>query len=278
MAIQTYVQDGQLVGYLPACGAIARVPIREILEQAQAISGLSDVEIGALDDYSGDTISGALAEVGAGKAGKKIKKAIKKVAKSKIVKAMAKVVKAAVPPPFNVAVSAAAGAAKFAKALKSKKPATRAKAQRMVPAVRAAAAGRISPRKLTAVARKNKVKPSIAAEAAVIKRVALQSRTNPQAAATLRLAKDVTSTEPLAQSRAASALESEYHEPSTSRDSGEGEGLEPEPMYEEATAEDDQLPMTEDPIGPEGVEDFEMDDGSLDAVEDSGSVEGFGYY
>jgi hypothetical protein len=129
MAIQTYVEDGQLVGYLPACGAIARVPIREILEQAQAISGLSDVEIGALDEYSGDTISGALAEVGAGKAGKKIKKAIKKVAKSKIVKAMAKVVKAAVPPPFNVAVSAAAGAAKFAKALKSKKPATRAKAQ-----------------------------------------------------------------------------------------------------------------------------------------------------
>lgn len=276
MAIQTYVENGMLVGYLPRCGAFARVPIREILDEAQAVSGLTDVEIGALDDYSGDTIIGALEEVGAGKAAKKIKKAIKKVAKSKIVKAMARVVKAAVPPPFNVAVNAASGAAKFAKALKSKKAATRAKAKKVLPAVRAAAAGRISPKRLTAVARKAKVKPSIAAEAAVMKRVALQSRTNPQAAATLRLAKDITSTEPIAHARAAEALESEYHEPSTSRDSGEGEGLEPEPMYEQALPEDDQLPMTEDPYGPEEVEDFEADEGLADAMEES--VEGYGYY
>lgn len=281
MAIQTYVEDGMLVGYLPTCGAVARVPIREILQEAQAISGLSDEEIGALDDYSGDTIIGAIEEVGAGKIARKIKKAIKKVAKNKIVKALVKVVRKAVPPPFNVAVNAAAGAAKFASALKGKgkkKAPAKAKAKKILPAVRAAAAGRISPKKLTAVARKHKVKPSIAADAAVMKRVALQARTNPKAAATLRLAKDITSTEPMAQARAAEALESEYHEPTTSRDSGEGEGLEPEPMYQEAEPMDDQLPMTEDPIGPDEVEPFEADEGTYpdDALEES--VEGYGYY
>jgi hypothetical protein len=276
MAIRTYVEDGMLVGYLPTCGASARVPIREILREAQAISGLTDDEIGALDEYSGDTIVGALDEVGAGKIRRKLKKAIKKVAKNKIVKALAKVVKRAVPPPFSVAVTAAAGAAKFAKALKSRK--TRAKAKKMLPAVRAAAAGRISPKRLTAIARKNRVKPSIAADAAVIKRVAMQSRTNPQAAATMALAKDLTSTQPMAQARAAAALESQYHEPTTSRDSGEGEGLEPEPMYEEAEPMDDQAPMTEDSMGPEEVEPYEADDGSYseDAMQDS--VEGFGYF
>lgn len=283
MPIQTYVENGELVGYLPTCGAVARVPIREILAEAQAISGLTHEEIGALDDYTGDTIVGGLEEVGAGKIARKIKKAIKKVAKNKIVKALVKVVKKAVPPPFNVAVNAAAGAAKFAGALakKGKKGAkAKAKAKKILPAVRAAAAGRISPKRLTAIAKKAKVKPSIAADAAVMKRVAMQARTNPKAAATLRLAKDITSTQPMAQARAAEALESEYHEPTTSRDDGQGEGLEPEPMYAEAEPMDDQLPMTEDPIGPDEVEPFEADTGEYPAEEEAleESVEGFGYY
>jgi hypothetical protein len=91
MPILTYVEDGDLVGYLPTVGAVARVPLREIVRDARA--GLSRDELEQLDLASGDTIGGVVDNVVAGKIARKLKTGIKKVANSKIVKAVMKVVK-----------------------------------------------------------------------------------------------------------------------------------------------------------------------------------------
>jgi hypothetical protein len=205
MAIQTYVENGDLVGYLPRVGATIRVPLREIAQDA----GLRMQEdmLRALDRASGDTLADAIAGlegeiVGAGKVAKKIKKAVKKVAQSKVVKGLVSVVKKAVPPPFSVAIGAAEGAAKFAKSLKGGS----AKHKKVVKAVQQAAAGKITSKQLEAVAKKAGVSPAEASDAAVIKRVAMEAPTNPQAAATLKLAADLTSTEPAQQALAAASV------------------------------------------------------------------------
>lgn len=250
MPIQTYVENGCVVGYLPSVGARVRVPLRDCVRQARAT--MTQDELNVLDGVSGDTVGGVLDEVGAGRIARKIKKAIKKVAKNKIVRGIAKLVKKAVPPPFNVAVQAADGAAKFAKALSKGSK----KAKKLRPAVRAAAAGRISPKQLTKAARKAGVKPAIAADAAVIKRVSMQAVTDPEAAATMRLANDITSTEPADQARAQQALEENpYDEPVTSRDDGAGQGMDADPMESEDA--DFVAPMTEDSVGPDAVEPYE---------------------
>jgi hypothetical protein len=271
MPVHTYVEDGQLVGYLPGTPYVARVPLREIMGAARA--ELTAGELDALDRASGDTVGAVLDEVGAGKAMKKLKKVVKAVAKSKIVKGLVNVVKKAVPPPFNLAVKAAEGAVKLGKALasKSKKPAAVAqkkKAKAIVPAVRAAAAGKISTKKLTQIAKKKGVKPKVAQDAALIKRVAMDARTNPKAAATLRLAKDLTSTRPSAKLRLSAAVTygGPSHEPTTSRE--EEEPI--EAPLEEPMTEEDQEPMTADPYGPDEVPSYELEQG--DAV-DTAAVE-----
>lgn len=201
MTILTRCENGCLVGYLPSVGAEVRVPLREIVGEARA--SLSAEELAALDGYSGDTVVGAIEVVGAGKVRKKLKQAIKKVAKSKIVKGLAKVVSKAVPPPFNVAVKAAAGAAKFAKAVKKGNP----KAKKLKSAVAKAAAGKISPKKLEQLAKKAGVSASVVTDAAVIKRLATQASADPKAAATLKLASDLVSTEPAQRALATTALQ-----------------------------------------------------------------------
>jgi hypothetical protein len=264
--MRTVVENGQLVGYLPGTPYVARVPLREIMAGARC--QMTAGELDALDRASGDTVGDAVASVGAGKAMKKLKKVVKAVAKSKIVKGLVNVVKKAVPPPFSLAVKAAEGAVKLGKALasKSKKPAAVAqkkKAKAIVPAVRAAAAGKISTKKLTAIAKKKGVKPKVAQDAALIKRVAMDARTNPKAAATMRLIKDVTSTKPSARLRLSAAVEygGPAHEPSTSRESDDDfEAPLEEPMEAEEAA-----PMTEDQYGPDEVQAYEVEQG--DAVD-----------
>jgi hypothetical protein len=291
MPIHTFVENGELVGFLPNTPFVTRVPLREIMAGARA--NFSAAELAELDGMSGDTVGGVVDDVVGGKIARKLKKVIKKVAKSKVMKGIVSMVKKAVPPPFNVAVKAAEGAAKFAGALKGKKksPAAKkaqAKAKKLVPAVRAAAAGRISPKALTRAAKKAGVKPSIAVDAAVMKRVATDARTNPKARATLRLSRDLTSTVPAEQARAAEAIEdSNYAEPTTSRDDGQGYDSSPQSM---STSDDGMTPteqeaMTEDPYGPDEVQPFEMDEGEADgvdetdgAMDESEAVEGYGYY
>ena len=46
MPIQTYVEDGQLVGFLPGTGHSVRIPLREIVEGARC--QLSGAELAAL--------------------------------------------------------------------------------------------------------------------------------------------------------------------------------------------------------------------------------------
>lgn len=295
MPILTYVEDGDLVGYLPSCGATARVPIRDILREARAT--LSNDELMQLDGMSGDTVGGVVDDVVGGRIAKKIGKAIKKVAKSKIVKAITKVVKKAIPPPFSYGVKAAAGAAKLAKAIKGKKKSAKAKkqkaaAQKVVPAVRAAAAGRISSKQLAQRAKKAGVSPKLAIDAATFKRMATDAQTNPQAAAAVRLSADLNSTKPLAQARAVSALEdNSYAEPTTSREDTPSDY--DEAPFEPTMSEDEQAPQTEDSYGPEAVESFEVDDGGpapedtegadagdayMEATDVAGDVFGYGYH
>lgn len=212
MPIQTHVENGCLVGFHPATNSIVRVPLSEIVEAAGI--ELDADERAALDRVpGGPTIVGAIedaleGDVVSGKVGKKIKKglkkagkAIKKVAKNKIVKGLVNVLKKVTPPPFNIAITAAEGAAQFAKSLKKKG----SKHSKIVKDVRAAAEGKITPAQLEARAKKAGVSPKEATDAAVIKRVALQSRTDPKAAAAMRLMTDMTSTEPAAQARALGA-------------------------------------------------------------------------
>lgn len=289
MPIHTYVQNGELVGYLPSVGAVARVPLREIVASARA--QLSPAELARLDRASGDTVVGAVENAVGGKAAKKFLKVVKKVAKSKIMKGIVNVVKKAVPPPFNMAVKAAEGAAKLGKALASKKksPAAKqakAKAKAITPAVRAAAAGKITSKALVKKAKKLGVKPSIAIDAAIIKRTATDARTNVKAAATLRLAKDLTDTRPVRQARAIEAIEdSRYQEPTTSRD-----GEAPlDGALEADMVEDEQASMTEDPYGPDSVPPNELEQWpEAEALEDAEGGElaedvdeytaGYGYY
>lgn len=293
MPILTFVEDGDLVGYLPSCGAVARVPLVDIMREARA--QLTPAERAQLESMSGDTVGGVVDDVVGGKIARKLKKGIKKIAKSKIVKAITKVVKKAVPPPFSYGVKAAAGAVKLAKAIKGKKKSAKAKAQKkaaqkIVPAVRAAAAGRISSKQLAVKARKAGVSPKVANDAATFKRMTMDAQTNPQAAAAVRLSADLNSTQPLQQARAVEALEENtYAEPSTSRDDTPA-------SYEEAALESDfnpeeQAPQTEDSYGPEAVESFEVDDGtpppydsgaeggeySMDVEDVAGDVNGFGW-
>ena len=296
MPLITYVENGDLVGYLPSCGARARVPLSDIMREARA--QLSPAELERLSYANGPTVVGAVDDAVGGKIARKLKKAVKKVAKSKIVKAITKVVKKAVPPPFNIAVKAAEGAAKLGKALASKKKTksakvAKAKAKKVVPAVRAAARGRITSKQLVKVAKKAGVKPSIAVDAAVIKRVAMDARTNPKAAATLRLAKDLTDTRPAKVARAVEAIEdNEYSEPTTSRE-GEPSDYEQAPM-EASMSDEEQAPMTEDAYGPDAVQPAELEQAPdaepVDGADDYGAdlaepvdeypeaVEGYGYY
>lgn len=210
MPIQTYVENGCLVGYHPPTGSEVRVPLRDIFVEAGA--DLTDEELGALDEIpGGETIVGAIEAYGStmevgGKIGKKIKKglkkAVKKVAQSKIVKGIAKIASKVVPPPFNAPILAAQGAAKFAKALKGKNK----KAKALKGAVQAAAKGQISSKQLEAKAKKLGVKPSIVTDAAAVKRLAMDAEAgNPKAAAAFKLAQDVVSTEPVQQQLALAA-------------------------------------------------------------------------
>lgn len=214
MPISTYVENGCLVGYHPGTGAEVRVPLREIMIEAGA--DLDEDELGALDEIpGGETIVGALEAYGStveigGRIGKKIKKglkkAVKKVANSKIVKGIAKVAAKVVPAPFNAPILAAQGAAKLAKGLKSKNAKTKAKAKAIVPAVRAAAAGKITSKQLAAKAKKIGVSPKIATDAAAVKRVANDAKKgNPKAKAALKLASDIVSTSPIKQQLALAA-------------------------------------------------------------------------
>lgn len=210
MPIQTYVENGCLVGYHPATGSEVRVPLREIFVEAGA--DLDEDELGALDCIpGGETIVGAIEAYGStmevgGKLGRKIKKglkkAVKKIASSKIIKGIAKIAAKVVPAPFNAPILAAQGAAKFARALKGKNK----KAQKLKGAVQAAAAGRISSKQLEAKAKKLGVKPSIVTDAAAVKRLAMDAQAgNPKAKAALQLAVDVSSTEPVQQQLALAA-------------------------------------------------------------------------
>jgi hypothetical protein len=172
---------------------------------------------------------------------------------------------------------AAGGAAKLAKSLKSKNPKKRAAARKVVPAVRAAAEGRISSKQLAQKARRAGVAPKVANDAATFKRMSIDAQTNPQAAAAVALSKDLTSTQPLAQAQAVENLEaSNYHQPTTSRDDGGGfegtESFEPPP---DASAEspDTQAPMTADSVGPDAVDAFEVDDGAPPPDLDEGAEE-----
>lgn len=212
MPIQTYVENGCLVGYHPATGTEVRVPLREIMVEAGA--ELDDEELGALDEIpGGETILGAIEAYGStmavgGKIGTKIKKglkkAVKKVASSKIIRGIAKIAAKVVPAPFNAPILAAQGAAKFARGLKNKK--TAAKAKKLVPAIRAAATGKITSKQLEAQAKKLNISPAIATDAAAVKRLALDAQKgNPKAKAALKLASDVVSTEPLKQQLALAA-------------------------------------------------------------------------
>lgn len=277
MPIQTYVDAGELVGFVPALNAEIRVPLREIVRGARA--DFSRAELDMLDRMSGDTVGGVVDDVVGGKIARKMKKAIKKVAKNKLIKGIVKFAAKAVPPPMGTVVRAAQGAAKFAKALKQKPKtkagkASKARAKKILPAVRAAAQGKISSKQLVKAAKRAKVKPAIAMDAAVVKRAALDARTNPQAAATLALASDITSTEPADQMRALEAAEDNpYQEPTTSRESYDGP-LDEAPLQAEMV-EDDQAPMTEDQLGPDAVQPYEMEDGESD---DQESVAGYGYY
>lgn len=210
MPIQTYVENGCVVGFHPTIGEV-RVPLREIFQEAGA--GFSDDELEMLDNVpGGETIVGAIEafgstdEIGAGKLRKKIKKglkkAVKKIAQSKIVKGIAKIAAKVVPAPFNAPILAAQGAAKFARALKGKNK----KAKALKGAVQAAAKGTISPKQLEAKARKLGVKPSIVTDAAAVKRLAMDAEAgNPKAAAAFKLAQDVVSTEPVQQQLALAA-------------------------------------------------------------------------
>lgn len=132
---------------------------------------------------------------------KKAARAVKKVAKSKIVRGLAKVVAKVVPSPFNAPILAAQGAAKLARAVKKGIP----KARKIVKHVRAAAEGKITPKALTAVAKRLNVAPKIAAEAATIKRLAMDAAKDPRAAAAFRLASDVVSDDKAKQSLALAA-------------------------------------------------------------------------
>lgn len=223
MPVTTYVENGCLVGYHPPTGLETRVPLREIFVEAGA--DLDEAELGALDEVAGgDTIVGALAayapeigadlEIGAKKKRKAkrkarrkkikkgLKKAVKKIAKSKILKGIAKIAAKVVPAPFNAPILAAQGAAKFARALKKKNP----KAKKLVTAVRAAAAGKLSAKKLAAQAKKLGVSPKIVTDAAAVKRLAMDAQAgNPRAKAALRLAADVTDTNPIRQQLALAA-------------------------------------------------------------------------
>ncbi len=294
MPVHTYVENGQLVGYLPnVAGARVQIPLRDIVREARA--QLTPAELERLDYASASTVSGAIDDVVGGKIARKLKKAIKKVAKNKLVKGLVNMVKKAVPPPFNMAVKAAEGAAKFAGALTSKKksPAAKkakAKAKKILPAVRAAAAGRITSKQLVKAAKKAKVKPSVAMDAALMKRVATDARTNPKAAATLRLSRDLTSTVPADNARAAAAIEdNEYSEPTTSRE-GTPSDYDAAPM-EASMEEQEQAAMTEDSYGPDAVEPAELEqapepesDAGVEpelyeeADEYSQAVEGYGYF
>lgn len=201
MPIQTRVENGCLVGYAPSVGAEVRIPLREIVGEARA--RLSAAELAALDGYSGGTVVGAVEVVGAGKVAKKLKKGIKAIAKSKVVKAIGKVVSKAVPPPFNVAVKAAAGAKKFADAVKKGNP----KAKKLKAAVAKAAAGKITPKQLEQAAKKAGVSVAVATDAAVVKKLATDAQSNPKAAAAFKLAADLVSTEPAQQALATAALQ-----------------------------------------------------------------------
>ena len=235
MPVTTWVENGCLVGYAPT-GQGVRIPLAEIgraagvelgYEDAIELSGLSgatieealmgldddpvgaDVEIGADDTEVGRKKKAARKakrkkrRAKVKKAFKKVGKAVKKVAKNKIFRGIAKVVGKVVPPPFNVAIKAAKGAAKFAR--KVKKNRRNPKIKKAVALVRKAGAGKMTGRQLSAAAKRIGMNAAELNAAAVVKRVALQSARDPRARAALKLAKDVTSTSPLRQDLALAA-------------------------------------------------------------------------
>jgi hypothetical protein len=203
--VQTYVQDGFVVGYLPGTGHTARVSLADCAREGG--QRLSAQQCARLARATGPTIDEAVGDMlGTGVGAGGFRKVVKKIAKSKVLKSITSVVSKAVPAPFNLAITAAQGAAKFAKSIKAGKGGALALKGSIV----AAAKGTLSPAKLRARAKQLGVDPSEAEDAALIKRVALESVRNPAAKAALRLASDLTDTEPVKQSLAlASALQAQ---------------------------------------------------------------------
>lgn len=196
---------GYIVGWLPAVPQVQhRVSIRAIarqLEREGRIPHLTPQELAWLAQMDNPAV--------AGKIGKKIKKglkkagaAVKKVAKNKIVKGIVNTLGKVVPPPLNLPIKAAQGAAKLAtavaKGVKGAKTVKKAAAK--------AAAGKMPIKKLEAVAKKAGVSPKLAVDAAVIQKTANNARAgDPKAKAALAMAADLTSKKPSAKLAQAAA-------------------------------------------------------------------------
>lgn len=205
--IATDTRSGCIVGYHPAVGAQA-VSIRAIANKLAAqgrIPRLTEEELtwlAIIDDPNADPVVG-------GRIGKKIKKGlkkagkvIKKVAKNKIVKGIVSAVAKAVPPPYNVPIAAAQGAAKLGTAIAQGVK----KAKQVKKVVNAAAKGKVTPAQLRATAKKLGVSPLIATQAAVIQKTANAAKAgDARAQAAMRLAADITARTPSAKLLAAAA-------------------------------------------------------------------------
>jgi hypothetical protein len=210
MPLQTRTDTtGFIVGWLPAAPTVQhRVSIRAIARQLEREGRLPH-----LTPYELDMLARMDDPMVAGKIGKKIKKglkkagaAIKKVAKSKILKGIVSTLGKIVPPPLNLPIKAAQGAAKLAtavaKGVKGAKTVKKAAAK--------VAAGKMPIKKLQAVAKKAGVNPKVAVDAAVIQKTANNAAAgDPKAKAAMAMAADITSKKPsaklLAAARAAPA-------------------------------------------------------------------------
>jgi len=190
------IQSGYAVAFLPGSKEpISRVSLRSIaqwLVRRGYVPAFSAQQLAALDRLGTLRTSGD--EVGWGLF-KKIKRAVKKVAKvavkvvkNKAVQQLWQSAKAATPMPYQAGLVAAEAGVRFGAAVASGLP----KAKKLAPAVQAAAEGKISVAKLRKLARKARVSPRLAVEAAAAGRMFKMAKLgDKKAAAALELGKRI---------------------------------------------------------------------------------------